>query len=81
MRKYEPIWNALKVYPYKVELSVPPKLHSRVLRMVMKEKDQDLGFKLLASEKNAKYKISYISEHTKLTITMVNVKPITVESL
>jgi hypothetical protein len=61
VRKYEPIWNALKKDGV-VSVSVPRPLHPRLIKAVIKEKYNDLGYKLLLGEKAKKAKISYISK-------------------
>jgi len=56
MRQYEPIWNRLKSLPKDeaktkgVSITAPAQLHRRIIKAVIKEKDIDLGYKLLLKE-------------------------------
>ena len=44
MRMYEPVWIALKKHKH-VTIRVPPHLHARVIKAVIKEKWLDMPFK------------------------------------
>jgi len=68
-RKYEPIWTELKVSG-KAALTADPRLHARIKKAVIKEKDNDLGFKLSASEDRKKYKLTVISTGKVLTFRL-----------
>ena len=57
-RQYQPIWEALKLRGY-CKVAVPKPLHKRLIKAVIKEKYQDLGFKLLLDENSQRAKISY----------------------
>jgi hypothetical protein len=74
MRKYEPIWNRLKskdtTGKHIVVVGAPEPMHSRIIKGVLKEKNKDLGFKLLASEEGRWFRIEYASDKARLTITM-----------
>lgn len=54
MRKYEPIWIKLKAEGT-ASLAAQPSLHARIIKAVRKEKDEDIGWKLLNLEQDAKY--------------------------
>jgi len=71
IRKYAPIWLELKT-KLKVAVAAPPPMHERIIKGVMKEKDKDLGFKLMASEENRWYKIEYTKNQSKLTFVLKN---------
>lgn len=70
--RYLPIWNKLKT-ENKVSVAVPQPLHKRVIKAVIKRKDEDLAFKFLISEACAGRKayLSYTTQenviHFKLT--------------
>ena len=49
MRKYQPIWERIKATG-SCKVAVPKPLHRRVIRGVIKEKDEDHGFKVLDAE-------------------------------
>lgn len=49
MRTYQPIWENLKVNKT-VTIQANPSAHARIIKAVTKEKDKDLGFKVLVSE-------------------------------
>lgn len=75
MRKYQPIWEALKKEDPKtgvhsVALASPEQLHRRIINGVLKEKNKDLGFKYESSEAGRWYRIEYSNQGSKLTITM-----------
>ena len=54
MRKYQRIWEALKV-SYSVSLEADTSMHARITKAVRKEKNIDLGWKLLSLEQGKKY--------------------------
>lgn len=54
MRKYQPIWEALKKYK-KAMLSAHPHSHARIIKAVTKEKWMDSGFRLLMSEQGKSF--------------------------
>lgn len=59
MRHYEPIWLAIKK-DFKASLKADPKLHARIKKAVMKEKNKDEGFRLLASEQGKGYNLKIL---------------------
>jgi len=69
--RYLPIWNKLKA-DRKVSVALPPPLHRRLIKAVIKRKDEDLGYKLLMGEECKKVYLSYTVEesviHFKLSI-------------
>lgn len=50
--RYLPIWNKLKT-ENKVSVALPQPLHRRLIKAVIKRKDEDLAFKFLLSEECA----------------------------
>ena len=74
MRKYESIWERLKTKDtngkHIVMVAAPEPLHSRIIKGVLKEKNKDLGFKLMMSEEGRWFRIEYSSNMARLTITM-----------
>jgi len=69
LRKYEPIWIEVKSSG-KAALTADPRLHARIKKAVIKEKDNDLGFKLTASEEGKKYKLTVVSTGQVLTFNL-----------
>lgn len=60
MRKYQPIWLALKSSKsYKIKVAVPNSLQKRTVKAVLKEKDMDTLFKLETAELGKKAWITY----------------------
>lgn len=49
MRLYQPIWEQLK-QKHKCDIAAPKAYHKRIKKAVIKEKDMDLGFKVLLAE-------------------------------
>jgi len=77
MRKYQPIWEALKKDPTKpVSLIAPADLHPRIIQAVKKEKAKDAGWRLLNSENKIKYILSHTRESNKITFKLTE-KPLT----
>jgi hypothetical protein len=56
--KYQPIWNQIKQQG-SCKIVAPTILHRRIIKAVIKRKDEDLGFKLLTSEAYKKAKLTY----------------------
>jgi hypothetical protein len=69
-RKYEPIWERLKNRDT-VLLDVAPIFVKRVKRMVSKEKDMDLGFKLLNEDERFVLRFSYEAGKQQLRIKLI----------
>lgn len=74
MRKYEPIWIKIKE-THKATISAPIHMHKRIKRGVSKEKDQDLGFKLLQDSKGLRYSLVITSneENNLLHFELVSI--------
>ena len=58
MRKHQPIWDRLK-RDLTASLSASPAMHKRIIKAVIKEKNRDLGWKLLTSEESKHYRLRY----------------------
>ena len=70
MRKYEPIWIRLKETGV-CAITAPKSLHSRIVRMVSKEKYYDYGYKLLLQEVGKRAKINYTVRYSVITFNLV----------
>lgn len=68
MSRYSPIWEALKANKI-CHTAVPPKLHKRVIKAVIRTKDEDTIFKLESSLAHKKYTLEY-----KVTASMITFK-------
>ena len=85
-RLYAPIWNQLK-QTGKATLIAPILSHKRIVQAVRKERSYDMGWKLLSSEENKRYRLQDISEvHNDatvgtLTLYLVDITVITVADL
>jgi len=80
MRKYQPIWLALKK-DLSVSISAPTHTHGRILQGVRKEKTKDLGWLYKESEIYKKHGIKEKSNGTKLTLKLVPITEISVHTL
>jgi hypothetical protein len=69
MRMYEPAWIELKKKG-RVRLAVPRPLHRRVIKAILKEKNQDLAYKLEMLEKKTRLKITYEQQDSVITIIL-----------
>lgn len=49
MRTYQPIWEALK-QSKTITIQANPSAHPRIIKAVSKEKDKDVGYRLMISE-------------------------------
>lgn len=69
-RKYQPIWDKLKATG-KCELAVPMPYHPRVKKAVLKEKDNDIGFKLLLGEQCKKARLEIETQGAKMVFKLI----------
>lgn len=69
MRKYQPIWIELKS-KLKARIAAPTPIHTSIVRGVLKEKNLDLGFKVLCTESGKWYRVTYTSKQNILEFTM-----------
>lgn len=70
MGKYSPIWNTLKDKG-KVSLAIPLAAQDRVIKGVIKTKDEDLVRKLMLSNSRKREKLTITKQASKVTITLV----------
>lgn len=68
--QYLPIWNKLKD-KHKLSVAVPQPLHARLIKAVIKRKNEDLAYKFQLGEQGKKARLLYRVEeqvvHFKLT--------------
>ncbi len=69
MRKYQLIWDALKVNNT-LSIEADVSLHRRIIQGVIKEKWRDLGWKVICPELGNTYKLAYNVVGTKVTFTL-----------
>lgn len=71
LRVYEQVWKNLKVPPHICILEVvDEEFVPRIKRMVMKEKDMDLGFKVINEVEKFRLKFSWCKERMQLTVEL-----------
>lgn len=80
MRKYQPIWEALKENNT-ASLVADLSSHPRIVQAVRKEKAKDKGWKLMQLDKNKHWKLYNKSEGNLLTFDLIEYFPITEASL
>ncbi len=80
MRRYQPIWEQIKT-EHTASLVVDPKLHARIIKAVIKEKDKDTGWKLLTSEIGKKYKLQIEATGKLIIFTLEDISPISINDL
>ena len=82
MRKYQPIWEAVKNSDkHTVSLAAPISTHRRIIKAVRKEKCNDAGWQLLLSEEGKKYKLKEKVEGKLITFYLEDISPIALSSL
>ena len=71
-RLYSSAWNQLKNLPEGQPLRIvaPKKFHHRIIRMISKEKDMDLIFKLQQSEQCRKARIKHSVTDSQISFTL-----------
>ena len=80
MRKYQPIWEELK-QNFTASIRADKAAHSRIIKAVRKEKDNDTPWKLLMSEEGKRYKLYESITGNIISFRLEDVSPITVEDL
>lgn len=80
MRKYQPIWNKLKLKRV-VSLAAPLESHVLIVSMVIKEKYNDIAWQLLTAEEGKKYKLRQVSEGSLLSLYLDDCTAISVDDL
>ena len=82
MRKYQPIWEAIKAHPdLTASLASPISTHSTIIKAVRKEKDKDLSYKLVLAETGTKYRLMERIEGSLITFYLMDVSPINLLNL
>lgn len=69
-RKYQPIWEKIKAEG-KCELAAPIPYHPRIKKAVLKEKDNDLGFKVLLGEKFKRARLEIETQGVKMIFKLI----------
>ncbi len=80
MRKYQPIWDLLKKDKI-ASLIAPIDSHKTIIKMVIKEKYKDIGWKLLLSEKGMRYRLAHKIAGSKITFELIENSPAHIEML
>lgn len=71
MRKYQAAWEQLRDNPNEpLVIAAPPAWHNRIYKAIIKEKDEDLVFKLTQSDAGQFSKLSRKSSGGQLLITI-----------
>ncbi len=73
MRVYEPSWIKLKTStksPKQIKIAAAAKLHPRIYKAIIKEKDMDTVYKYQLSENAQSARLSKKSTGGELTITL-----------
>lgn len=70
-RLYQPIWEKIRDTG-KCSISAPSPMHKRIIKAVIKEKGNDLGFKVLSAEKWRWNKLSYTISGSMITFTLTH---------
>jgi hypothetical protein len=69
MRKYQPVWEAIKQNGNAC-LVAQPEMQERIIKAVRKEKTMDVGWKLLNSEAGIRYKLKEVVSGNKVQFTL-----------
>ena len=70
MRKYAPIWNELKDTK-KASIVAPKPFHARIIKAVIKEKYEDVGFKYQMQETGQRPRLEHITEGPMIKFRLV----------
>ncbi len=80
MRRYQPIWNRIKE-ENSATVSIDPHMHSRLIEAVKKERQLDLGWKLLIAEENKTFKLSISIKGNFIEFTLIETFPPNINNL
>lgn len=80
MRKYQSIWIQLKK-EMTASLIAPIDSHKTIIKMVIKEKYKDVGWKLLLSEKGLRYRLAHKVIGSKITFRLIDNSPVYLSTL
>lgn len=82
MRKYQPLWEQIKKDPNQsVSIAADTEIHSRIIKAVTKEKNNDLGWKYMMAEAGKRYKLQYNVSGSLIMFYLIDDTPITTDSL
>lgn len=70
LREYQPIWEAIKSQG-KTRLSVPIPFQPRVRKAVLKEKYNDLGYKVLLAERHKIARLEIETRGAMMIFTLI----------
>lgn len=79
-RKYAPIWNKLKVTGI-CKIAVHHRLHKRIIKAVIKEKNSDLGYAFQLAEKREKARLKCERIYDSIVFTLIKTKSIGIEDI
>lgn len=80
MRKYQPIWERIKSDGI-ASIIAPIESHARIIQAVRKEKWRDVGWRLLASERNTRVELQEEVVANKITFSLVHIDIINIHTL
>jgi hypothetical protein len=72
LRKHQPIWEQLKL-KLSASVAAEPKFHARIIKAVINEKYEDIGWKCLCSEQELKYKLQYTSDNNLVAFKLIDI--------
>lgn len=70
-RLYQPIWEHIKEKGY-CNITSPKETHRRIIKAVIKEKNNDLAFKVLSAEKWKWNKLQYEIQGSLIKFTLTH---------
>lgn len=79
-RKYQDLWELIKTNGF-AQVSAAKSHHSTIKKGVIKEKDQDIGYKLLLSEEHQKAVLKVSYSGVVITFTLKKFKQHSLEAL
>ena len=66
---YAGIWNKLKA-DKSCRVAADPKIHKRIVKAVIRRKDEDLGYKLLLENSRKKARLAYEFNGSQIIFTL-----------
>ena len=81
MRKYQAIWEQLKLPPHRAELAAPKNAHPRIIQAVRKERSNDLGWKYQLEEEGKRYRMKDTSNGGLLKLELLRDDPLSIGDL
>lgn len=83
MRKHQPIWEQIKKEG-KVAIAADTRLHPRITKAVIKEKNRDVAWNLMQTEAGKKWKLVIDRDDNLITMSLEDIShllPININSL